>query len=176
MSKIMMTSGGLKYSISDSVYSHLCYCKVVGRLKAPQCFLDDVDAAIECAELFPSYLSMLAFFISCFRMQHFLLPALYALIARCIGLLISRFSGFFVNNSLLYLVMGLYKMLNRYKVDYIIAVTISIFVGKSWEAVAAFVAVNIVCGFLLTILFDSYEQRQAFNDRVIMLILKDYGC
>ena len=171
MSKGIISPGGLKYTLSDEVYWEVVY-----RDADSNVVWNEINTSIESAALWPSFLSVLVYCICTVKgFTPWYMPVVYSMGVYLLGEIMSNWASFFVYNPLLKIVMGLYFIISRFYLNYVVAFVLSlIYVNdlRMWfYTPIVYIVGTIVLNLILTLSIGSYKQREPFNDRVARLAM-----
>lgn len=170
MSKGVITPRGLKYTLSDEVFY-----AVMEKDANTNMLWDEINAAIEYAELFPTFLSFGVFCAAACRSSSaapWHMPAVYAFIAHGLGTIVSNWAFFFTDNLLLRIIMSVFQLFSRFFLHYAAAVALALAVVHDWRLAVLYILGSLVLSFVITMSVGGYRQREPFNDRVARSVLQ----
>lgn len=169
--KIIKSTGGLKYSLSDEMCNRIEFLNNVNHKLFNNHFTlwDLVDRFIENAENFPNFIGFISFIIISifFNSKWYIVPIVSLLIYYIAFALTYRTTIYITLLSKPILIYNAF--LFRFLIDKVIIIILSIFIIHNVWAGIVYIACELLTKALLLIpLFATYEKRMELNDKLAM--------
>ena len=158
MSKGIISTHGLKYTLSDGVYLMM--------EEKPELF-DKLNDKVEASELLPSFVSVLVYIFLAISgtVSSWYMTIVYSMLSYVLATIVSMWATGGGMPSGTPRLTG-YQCLTKLFLHYVAIIIVSAFVMGMWYAGVVFILASFIVGFVITISIGGYSQREVFNDAV----------
>ena len=166
MSKGIISTHGLKYTLSDGVYLMM--------EEKPELF-DRLNDKVEASELLPSFVSVLVYIFLAISgtVSSWYMTIVYSMLSYFLATIVSMWATIFFI-PLVTPILMVYQFLTKFFLHYVAIIIVSAFVMGMWYAGVVFVLASFIVGFVITISIGGNSQREVFYDAVAKKLYRKF--
>lgn len=157
---------GLKYTLSDQAFE---------MLEEKPALYEKLDAKIEAAEVFPSFVSVCVFTALTLSgySDDWYMTVLYSMLGYVLATIVSTWATvFFI--PVITPILSLYQFFSRFFVQFIVVIALSLVMLDKWYVALVYIVASAVVKIIMMFSIGGYKQREVFNDAVAKKLYYKY--